>query len=242
MDSLEKNVNQFNKDIRTGRSYKYTSGQYMSSTIANQRITEEVLKLVSLRDKRVIDVGCGDGAYTIVLADSGATRVLGVDAADGAIAIAARRAGWRTNVSFKGLSIYDLYTLQETFDVAVVRGALHHLDRPDEAIQSIVKIAEHVVIVEPNGFNPIVKIIEKCSCYHREHGEKSYSPSLLNKWFSQAGADLELFSYIGFVPYFCPSLLATVLKTIEPFIEAIPLIRHVFCAQYTAAYSIRKKR
>jgi len=241
MNTLEKNVDQFNSDIQKGSSYRYTSGQYLSSTIANQRITEEVLKLASLRDKRVIDLGCGDGAYTVVLADSGATRVLGVDAADGAIAIATRRAGRRSNVSFKALSIYDLYTLQETFDVAVVRGVLHHLDRPDEAIQSIAKIAEHIVIVEPNGFNPVVKIIEKCSRYHREHGEKSYSPSLLNKWFRHAGADLELFSYIGFVPMFCPSFLAKTLKTIEPFIEAIPLIRHLCCAQYTAVYRIFKK-
>jgi SAM-dependent methyltransferase len=240
MNSLEKNVNQFNNDIRTGRSYKYTSGQYLSSTIANQRMTDEVFKLASLKGKRVIDVGCGDGTYTLVLADAESARVLGVDAADSAIESAARRAGGRNNVSFKALSIYDLYALQETFDVAVVRGVLHHLDRPDAAIQSIAKIAEHVVIVEPNGFNPVVKIIEKCSRYHREHGEKSYSPSLLNKWFRQAGADLELFSYIGFVPMFCSSFLAKTLKTIEPFIEAIPLIRHVCCAQYVAVYTIRK--
>ena len=31
-------------------------------------------------------------------------------------------------------------------------------------------------LIEPNGYNPTLKLIERFSRYHREHGEKSYAP------------------------------------------------------------------
>lgn len=237
---LEKNVDQFNSDVRSGRSYRYTSGKCLSANLANQRISDEVSRLVALQGKRVIDVGCGDGTYTFGLADSGAARVLGVDAADGAVESATGRVGQRTNLAFRVLSVYELQTLEEPFDIAVVRGVLHHLDRPAEAIRAIAKVADLVVIVEPNGYNPVLKVIEKCSRYHREHGEKSYAPLSLDKWFRRAGGDLARFSYIGLVPMFCPSFLAKVLKAVEPLVEKIPLVRHLCCGQYTAVYATRK--
>jgi ubiquinone/menaquinone biosynthesis C-methylase UbiE len=111
------------------------------------------------------------------------------------------------------------------FDVAVIRGVLHHLYYPEDAIKKISKIADNVLVLEPSGYNPIVKIIEKTSPYHIAHQERSYWPPTLNKWFKNAGYKVLRQKYFGIVPYFCNEKLAKMLKIVEPFFELIPLIK-----------------
>ncbi len=39
-------------------------------------------------------------------------------------------------------------------------------------------------------------------------------------------------SYAGLVPFFCPEPVARVLKTIEPVVERVPVLRALGCAVY----------
>ncbi len=55
--------------------------------------------------------------------------------------------------------IYDFESNGE--DVAVLRGVLHHLDRPEAAIAHLAKQFKAVMILELNGYNPVMKLIEK---------------------------------------------------------------------------------
>ncbi len=41
----------------------------LSSQIANKRLSDVTLENVDLQDKTVLDIGCGDGVYTIELFD-----------------------------------------------------------------------------------------------------------------------------------------------------------------------------
>ena len=86
--------------------------------------------------------------------------------------------------------------------------------------------------MEPNGYNPVLKVIEKLSRYHVEHEEKSYSPRRVAAWFERCGARVEAERYIGLVPMFCPDLLARLLKSFEPLVERTPLLRRIACGQY----------
>ncbi len=101
--------------------------------------------------------------YTLELAAEGPTHVLGIDAAAVAVDGARARATERglTNVEFAVGDAYELEKLGRRFDVAVIRGVLHHLYQAERAVQSVLKVASEIVIVEPNGYNPILKLIEK---------------------------------------------------------------------------------
>ena len=158
--------------------------------------------------------------------------MLGVDAAASAIESAKRRAAGHDSVDFEVVDIYSLPEPDELFDVAVVRGMLHHLYDAPAAIERISRVAREVVVVEPNGYNPILKIIEKVSPYHVEHEEKSYAPARLDSWFQRCGGEVVGREYIGLVPIFSPDWLATVCKALEPLVERIPLLKHLGCAQY----------
>jgi 2-polyprenyl-3-methyl-5-hydroxy-6-metoxy-1,4-benzoquinol methylase len=236
---VERNVAQFDADVRANAGYLYTTNAKKSSVLANQRLTDVTRMMVDLRGKRVIDVGCGDGTYTDELFTSCApAEMLGVDASAEAVEAANRRFG-RPGLRFDACSVYDLPYEPGSFDVAVVRGLLHHLDDAPRALARIGTLARQVFLIEPNGYNPTLKLIERFSRYHREHGEKSYAPSLLRRWIRELGGTIEREHYAGLVPFFCPDWMATGLKAIEPAIEAMPAARQLSCAVFTVCYRTR---
>ena len=93
-----------------------------------------------------------------------------------------------------------------------------------------------MIIVEPNGYNPVLKVIEKVSPYHRAHDEKSYWPPTLNAWFRRNGFSVVKQKFFGVVPFFCPTPIAKSLKAIEPPIEALPITRHLACGTNLVLY------
>ena len=110
------------------------------------------------------------------------------------------------------------------FDVAQLRGVLHHLDRPVDALREAMRVAPVIVVLEPNGYNLGLKAIEKLSTYHRDHGEKSYAPANLERWVRELGGRVVSRDWVGLVPYFCPDWFARTMKVIEPVVESVPLL------------------
>lgn len=227
----EDEVEVFDRDAAAG-GYVYARGDRVSSTLANARLTEAILAAADFRGRRVIDLGCGDGTYTLMLrTDGGAGYVLGIDPAASAIQAAKDKARWIKFCDFAVGGILDPPS-EGSFEFAVIRGVLHHLADPASAIGAAFRLAEQVVIVEPNGTNPVLKIIEKLSPYHRLHREQSYLPSTLDAWIEAAGGLITRRRYVNLVPMFCPDGLARTLKVVEPFIEAVPIVCNIACGQY----------
>lgn len=234
----ERNVEQFDADVRANAGYLYTTNARRSSVLANRRLTDVTREMVRLQGQRVIDVGCGDGTYAHELFVSCRPAALvGVDAAAAAIAVAADR--YASAVPALRFAVADVYTMPyeaRSFDVAIVRGLLHHLDDAPRALAAISRLAATVLVIEPNGYNPTLKAIERLSPYHRDHGEKSYSPRRLRGWIRALGGTIEHERYAGLVPFFCPDAMATALKAVEPAVEALPLARQLSCAVFCVRY------
>lgn len=225
-------VKPFSADICHNRGYIYTTNASLSSCLANERITRATLQLVSIRNKRLIDIGCGDGTFAVELFDRGHPKsITAIDPSEDAIQIAEEKKGGRA-IEFSIRSAYELPWANNSYDVAHLRGVLHHLERPIDALREAFRLAPVVVSIEPNGYSPALKVLEKVSRYHREHEEKSYSPSKLDRWVTRLGAVITSRQWIGLVPMFCPDWLARRLKTIEPTIERLPCVNRVCCAQY----------
>ncbi len=108
----------------------------------------------------------------------------------------------------------------------------HHLERPSDALREALRLAQVVIIIEPNGYNPGLKILEKTSPYDLGHEEKSYAPRTLNRWITTLGGLVTQRQWIGLVPMFCPDWMARTLKLLEPVVECLPVIKRVCCAQY----------
>ena len=82
----------FDRDVELNEGYRYTTNAPLSSRLANERLTDATLELVSLTGRTLIDVGCGDGTYTSELARRGSpSEVVGIDPSPGAVEVAARR-------------------------------------------------------------------------------------------------------------------------------------------------------
>jgi len=228
--NVKKNVNVFNQDVKEGATYKYTA-EGISKEFSNSRTTREIRELTDWTGKSVLDMGCGDGTFTYTLIENGASRVLGLDPASVAIEMARENSKGIANLSFDVGNIYELDKLGQKFDTIVLRGVLHHVPDAAAAVKMAATVADEIIIMEPNGLNPILKIIEKVSPYHRLHEEQSFFPSTIRKWCSDAGFKTTKCNIVNLVPLFCPDGFAKILKAMEPFVEKVPVFRNFACGQ-----------
>lgn len=230
-EQIKKNVNVFNQDVLEGLTYKYTAKDSISKHFSNSRTTRAIQELTDWSGKSVLDMGCGDGTFTYSLIENGAAKVLGLDPANAAIEKARENSKNIPNLTFEVGNVYELDKLGQKFDTVVLRGVLHHLPDAARAVLMAAKVADEIIIMEPNGLNPILKIIEKLSPYHRLHEEQSFFPRTIRKWCSDVGFKTTDCRIINLVPLFCPSGLARILKFMEPVVEKIPLFRDFACGQ-----------
>lgn len=231
----EKNIRAYNKDTKKMGGYVYTKNQKLSSVIANAHQTEITLHMIDIEGKSVIDVGCGDGTYTQEWRKYGKPKnIFAFDPSKEGIKSAIKNNKYK-NVYYKVGSIYKL-PKTKIYDVAIVRGVLHHLYEPEKAMEQLSGIAKTVILIEPNGYNLILKVIEKTSKYHIDHEEKSYSPHLIRSWIKKFGGKITKQRYAAIVPFFCPDWMAKILKKMEPSVEENRFINWFFCSNYYVVY------
>ncbi|MBZ0072520.1 MAG: methyltransferase domain-containing protein [Burkholderiaceae bacterium] len=233
--SVKQNVRQFENDVRESGRYAYT-GNRLSARLANARITRSIAESFDFRGSSVLDLGCGDGAYTIEFPALGVRKIVGVDPAAEAIEAARARAqslGVSNIVSFEVGNIYALseYLIPGRFDCIVIRGVLHHLPDPACALAGLSLFRGTVVVLEPNGNNPVLKLLERFSRYHIEHEERSFCPGLICSWLATAGLTVRSCRPLNLVPFFCPDPIAKALRIVEPLVERTPLLRDIACGQ-----------
>jgi len=226
-------VEPFNEDVEKHGAYQYTTGERGSTVYVNRRFSDVILGSVALRGRRVVDVGCGDGTYTAELhREAHAGFVLGIDPAASAIRLAQERHGANIEgLDFRACVAADLIRSGERFDVAIYRGVLHHVGDPASEIAHALELAETAFFLEPNGDNPVLKVIERVSPYHRAHGERSFTMAQYRRWIERAGGVLEAGRFFGLVPIFSPDWFVSVGSALEPVVEKLPGLRRLLCGQ-----------
>jgi SAM-dependent methyltransferase len=232
MSTTKKNVSVFERDIEIGGSYQYTKSGPYSSFVANKRltdVTDEIIKKIAGL-KTVLDAGCGDGTYTAELKyRHPELEFTGFDPAEAAIIEASKI---HPECNFMVGDILDITSFPKSrFDLVIIRGVLHHLPTQLQALRNAAEIADYVLIIEPNGNNPIVKWIEKTSEYHIEHEEQSFSSRFLIGICRKSGLKLKDVAFVGFVPMFFPTMPSRVIYFFQPFLERIPGLARFFGGQ-----------
>jgi 2-polyprenyl-3-methyl-5-hydroxy-6-metoxy-1,4-benzoquinol methylase len=99
---------------------------------------------LSVKDKKIMEIGCGLGTTTINFAKAGAKKVTAIDLSDASLALAKQRAtvnGLSSVVDFHHINAEELskHLPQEEYDLIFSFGVIHHTPHPHKILQEIHK-------------------------------------------------------------------------------------------------------
>jgi ubiquinone/menaquinone biosynthesis C-methylase UbiE len=120
------------------------------------------------RGLRILDVGCGDGQWTLRFAQAGA-NVEGIDISTGMLAIAQKRLAkydFGARVHLREMSAMRLDYPDATFDVVHGRYIVHHLDPAEfgAEVARVLKPGGVAIFCENNGTNSILMLARNTLC------------------------------------------------------------------------------
>lgn len=222
----------FNRDVETKGGYVYALDDQLSKRLATERWLQLMLGLTELKGRSVTDIGCGDGTFTLRYWDRLKPRMMSaLDPAVKALVAGAAKAEGRP-IHFVAGNGHHLPYSDGAFDVAILQAILHHDSDPQATVREAFRVARDVLVLEPNGYSPILKLMERVSPYHREHEERSYTAAQLQRWVEAAGGRVVKGKFGILVPMFCPDWLARTFKVIEAPVEKLPIVNRFACAVY----------
>jgi tRNA (mo5U34)-methyltransferase len=136
-----------------------------------------------LAGKSVLDIGCNDGLYSFECERRGASRVLAIDnlqdpRVEETFVFARETIG--SSVEWRKMSVYEIGTLGERFDLVLFMGVYYHLDDPISAFRAIRRVARDLVIVEGHvrkGRDPVMWLYEPYEL-NREDSTNVWGPTI----------------------------------------------------------------
>ena len=153
--------------------------------------------------KSVLDIGCGPAHYCITLAQRGASRVVGIDFAEGMLQLAtehARKVGVGDQCKFEVADFYK-YPANDLFDYVIVMGFMDYMPDPENVVAKVLSLTRSKAFfsfpVEGGilGWQRKLRYQKRCDLF-------LYSEEQLRKLFSkfpQAEAKIEPISRDFFV-------------------------------------------
>lgn len=174
---------------------------------------------------RVLDLGCGDGAFANTVLAQNFAAVDGFDMAEAAIRRAQANApGPHVRFAARDLRQFESADLPH-YDGAFLMGFLHHVKAATPAILRVLhRVTERVVVLEPNGGHLLRKLLELTPAY-RAAGEDSFRRRRLEQIFADAGYRRIIWRRLNLFPNFTPQPMFRLLRPLEPWIEATPGLR-----------------
>ena len=135
-----------------------------------------------LTGKSVLDIGCNAGFYCMEMKRRGAARVLGVDFDEDYLAQARFAADVEgLDVEFHRLSVYDVATLGERFDLVIFIGVLYHLRHPLLALDLIHEhVARDLLVFQSmqRGSNGVAPVAADYDFWQADHFDDPDYPKL----------------------------------------------------------------
>jgi SAM-dependent methyltransferase len=170
----------------------------------------------------VLELGCGDGEFATVIL---APRFGRVDAFDGS-RTAIQRATARPHPGHVHFQASDLRAHEfadgARWAGAFIVGFLHHVKPWALSIVArLSRVAPRVVVVEPNGDNPVRPLIERLPSCRQARCESFRLPELLSL-FREAGYELRAHRTVSLPLGFTPDPLIPVMARLERWVETRP--------------------
>jgi SAM-dependent methyltransferase len=205
----------------------YATAMYASDGVAHhviRRVADEAMATSAQiglgSTHRVLELGCGDGAFAIDRLAPAFAEVRAFDLSRAAIERASAAAFDRPHVRFEATDIttLDLEALG-SFDGAFLMGILHHVKpQAEKLLRSLARVAPRVVVLEPNGDHVLRKLLELTPSYRRA-GEDSFTESELSALFGRAGFEVRTRRRMNIFPNFTPRFVFRLVRGVESRIE-----------------------
>jgi len=174
-----------------------------------QRHIEELIEFGKiLREERVLEVGCGMGRYTLLLAERG-IRVTGLDLSPILLDKLHSLDNGRYSIPLYCADIlYPPLELQHKFDVVIGFFTLHHLHNISMSLSAMAGLLNgkgRILFLEPNPFNPLYYLqmaISPSITWEGDGGMIRMRRNYMAQSFQQAGfLDFQIKRF-GFFPPF----------------------------------------
>ncbi|MBP5608888.1 MAG: class I SAM-dependent methyltransferase [Lachnospiraceae bacterium] len=95
--------------------------------------------LPDLKDKRILDLGCGTGERCIDYLKRGASGVTGIDISEKMLGVA-RSENNDPNIKYINMPMEEIGSLEDSFDVAISSLALHYVDDFSGVIKNVYRL------------------------------------------------------------------------------------------------------
>ena len=111
---------------------------------------------IDFKGKRVLDVGCGHGALSVLMAQLGASKVVGVDLDKGRVDFANRNVAANFSEFMNVLSFepIDVARLEGEYDVVVSKDTFEHIDDLEDMLDHIFRLLVPGGVLA-SGFGPL---------------------------------------------------------------------------------------
>lgn len=128
------------KECYSSEAYKADIAAHLHERLENDRkiVVPWINDACSLKNKHILEIGCGTGSSTVALAEQGA-KVIGVDIDQGALLVAKQRAEiYEINAEFKEMNAQEvrIHFQSERFDMIIFFACLEHMTI-DERVSSL---------------------------------------------------------------------------------------------------------
>jgi SAM-dependent methyltransferase len=187
----------------------------------------------------VLELGCGDGEFAVEVLARHYRHVVALEKSPTAVERAVARPGGG-NVRFLTADVVaHEYPAGERWDGAFLIGFLHHVKRGTRVVvERLARVAPRVIVMEPNGNNPMRKLLEHLPSY-REGGEESFRLAELVAIFGRAGYRLRERAAINLFPPFAPDVLFPMVRGVERLVEAMPAL-HALCSSHVLGFAAKR--
>ena len=188
------------------------SGKFKPLHLINPLRADYISSKVNLKNKKILDVGCGGGILAESLALKGA-NVKGIDLADGPLEVAKRREQKRNlGITYEKIETSKLIKKKEKFDVLTCLEMLEHVPDPEKTVKECSELlnnngdiffstinrnlkaftlailgAEYIINILPKGTHDYEKLI---------------TPSELLTYRDKGGLDFSEIKGMTYIPFF----------------------------------------
>ncbi len=133
-------MDQNNIGDKTSDFYDYVWTEYLPRVEGHNRWLKSLIGEDDIRDKVVLDGGCGTGIGAIGFKMLGAKEVMGIDISPGALSTASNLAQeLKLDISFQQRDLLNLDLGQRSFDIIYSFGVLHHTGNTRLAFENLLR-------------------------------------------------------------------------------------------------------
>lgn len=127
---------------KVAKFYNVVWTEYIPEYESSSRHLEMFFSDEEIRDKKILDAGCGTGIFTTIFGNKGAAEAIGIDISEGSLGTAnkLKKEFKLTNVSFQLASMLNLPFEDSTFDIVWAWGTAHHTSDPQRAMDELFRV------------------------------------------------------------------------------------------------------